>query len=277
MVSQTRISVIVPTTDMNRLRFLLKSLASQTLAPWEVIVVAKGVEIKVVESRCETYRLNCVVLEQKEGYFTKALNMGKSVATGDIVVFTDDDAIALENWMKKYAKLFRLHDKNIGCISSNDIYIDLPNLRLLPTTDDDPIVRFYRTLGRPILEKPISPLRKYWCGVYIDRKFAVKHGPCIPGRESYSLPFRGVNMAFRREAIEDAAFPEHPLLKRAPGNEQYVGLQLVLKGWDGIYTPKNPILHMYRKESLSRTKKEELLKEKRIIERMYGELLNVKT
>jgi hypothetical protein len=59
-------------------------------------------------------------------------------------------------------------------------------------------------------------------------------------------------MAFRKEAIENAEFPEHPKLRRAPGNEQYVGIQLILRGWDCVYVPNNPILHMFREESLSR-------------------------
>ena len=60
-------------------------------------------------------------------------------------------------------------------------------------------------------------------------------------------------MSFKTEYIYDIWFPEHPLLKRAPGNEQYFGLQLILKGYDTIYTPNNPVLHIVR-ESLSRAK-----------------------
>jgi len=105
-----------------------------------------------------------------------------------------------------------------------------------------------RTLASPILQK-------YWCGVYIDRSLNISHRPCIPDRKSYSLPLRGVNMAFRGEALREVAFPEHPLLRRGPGNEQHVGLQLVLKGWDCIYTPDNPILHEMRANSLSRGKR----------------------
>ncbi|MEM0241309.1 MAG: hypothetical protein QXP29_07600, partial [Candidatus Nezhaarchaeales archaeon] len=71
-------------------------------------------------------------------------------------------------------------------------------------------------------------------------------------RACLSLPYRGVNMGFRGEVIDLIEFPEHPNMKRAPGNEQYVGLQLVLKGWRSIYVPVNPILHIFRRESLSR-------------------------
>ncbi|MGC9106733.1 MAG: glycosyltransferase family 2 protein, partial [Infirmifilum sp.] len=154
------------------------------------------------------------------------------------------------------------------------IYIDLENLKLMPTPDDRAHVKLYRYLIRPLFEKPLPILERYWCGVYISKDYYIKHGLCIPSKECYSLPFRGVNMAFREEAIKEATFPEHPLLKRAPGNEQYVGLQLVLKDWNCVYVPNNPILHMVREKSLSREVRDrEFVNEELIMRRLYEELL----
>ena len=48
--------------------------------------------------------------------------------------------------------------------------------------------------------------------------------PYTPVKPCYSLLFRGVNTSLKREGLDDVEFPEHPLLKRVPGNEQYVGL-----------------------------------------------------
>lgn len=271
-----KISIVVPTTNIKRLKILLASLRNQDIKPWEVVVVVKNIETRKVDDLCYIYALNCIVLEQREGYFTKALNMGRRASSGDVVTFTDDDAIALKGWLKRYIKLFGLY-KKIGCISSRDIYIDMDRLRLLPTPDDRPTVRLYRILMRPIFEKPLPILRKYWCGVYINKYLEIKHGPCIPNRICYSLPFRGVNMAFRKEAIDEAMFPEHELLRRAPGNEQYVGLQLVLNGWDCLYTPDNPILHMARKSSLSRSAPRDLHNEEAIMRELMRSLLKQRT
>ena len=63
-------------------------------------------------------------------------------------------------------------------------------------------------------------------------------------------------MAFRREAIEDIWFLEHPELKRGFRYEQHFGIQMKLKGYDSIYIPNNPVYHIVRK-SLSRTNKRE--------------------
>ena len=249
-----KVSIVVPTTSIDRLRTLLLSLRNQSFKPWEIIIVAKNVNINFIEKICNNFALKCITLEQKEGYVTKALNMGKNASSGDIIIFTDDDAIALNGWIKRYVKFFNYYGKDVVCASSRDIYINLSNIRLLPTSDDMPIVKLYRIFLRPILERPISILDKYWCGTYIDKRLYIRFGPCIPNKECYSLPFRGVNMAFRGDVVDEFEFPEHPLLKRGIGYEQYIGLQLVLKGWDCVYTPNNPILHMYRGESLSRTR-----------------------
>jgi hypothetical protein len=81
-------------------------------------------------------------------------------------------------------------------------------------------------------------------------------------------------MSFKASYIYDAWFPEHQLLKRAPGNEQYFGLQIILNGLDTVYIPSNPVLHIAREESLSRTRNnQELRLEIEIMKSLYKQLL----
>jgi hypothetical protein len=81
-------------------------------------------------------------------------------------------------------------------------------------------------------------------------------------------------MSFKTSYTYDVWFPEHRLLRRAFGNEQYFALQLVLEGFDTIYVPSNPVLHIARSESLSRTNyREELKREFEIMKSLYRELL----
>lgn len=42
-------------------------------------------------------------------------------------------------------------------------------------------------------------------------------------------------------------------LERAPGNEQYFGLQIVMKGFNEISVPSSPVYHNIGTESLSKT------------------------
>jgi hypothetical protein len=80
-------------------------------------------------------------------------------------------------------------------------------------------------------------------------------------------------MSFKASYIYDTWFPEHELLRRAPGNEQYFGLQMVLKGLNTIYIPDNPVLHIAREESLSRSNTDEIKLETRIMKSLYRKLM----
>ncbi|ABP49964.1 MAG: glycosyltransferase family A protein [Pyrobaculum arsenaticum] len=270
-----RISIIIPSLGTSFLEYLISSLRRQSARPWEIILVMKADEKGLLEAErlCSRSSLNCSVVEQRRGYFTTALNMGKREARGDIVVFTDEDAIAPRKWIERYIKLHSVYKDAVG-ISSRDIYVDLDSLRLLPTPDDKAYVKLYRWIVRPWLDNPHPLFRKYRLGMYITKNFDIAHGPCIPNKTCYSLPFRGVNMSFKNEYIQDVWFPEHPRLKRAPGNEQYFGIQLALKNLDCIYTPNNPVLHIHREESLSRTSKDNIMSEYKIMKILYRQLLN---
>jgi len=251
----------------------MSGLRYQSVKPNEVILVIKYCDLKSIESLCTTSNIPHTIIEQRKGYFTHALNIGKREADGDIIIFTDDDVIPLKKWVERYIKLHKAYPNIVG-ISSRDIYIDLSGFKLLRAPDDRSEVKFYRWLIRPWLEPPHPVLRKYRLGVYLTKNLSLAHGPFIPSRICYSLPFRGVNMSFKASYVHDVWFPEHKLLKRAPGNEQYFALQVVLKGFDLIYVPNNPVLHIVRDESLSRTRyKHELKREFEIIKQLYKELL----
>ena len=269
-------SIIVPSKGCKYFKYLLQGLRDQDIRPYEVVVIVKECDVKAVETLCRGQGLPCVVVEQKQGYFTHALNIGKREAKGDVIAFTDEDAIPMRKWIKRYIELHEMYRDAAG-ICSRDVYVDLSVPRLVPTADDKTVVRLYRWLVRPWLEPPHPLLERYRLGVYLTRKLDIAHGPFIPSRACFSLPFRGVNMSFKASYIYDVWFPEHELLKRAPGNEQYFGLQLTLKGFDTIYVPSNPILHIARVESLSRSgaehDKRELRKELEVMKELYKALL----
>jgi glycosyltransferase involved in cell wall biosynthesis len=268
-----RVSIIIPSKGCEYIKYLFTGLRGQTINSFEVILVVKDCMFKAVEKLCQDYSLRCIVIEQKEGYFTHALNLGKKEAKGDITIFTDDDVIPPRKWVERYAKLHTIY-KHFAGVCSRDIYIDLESVKLLHTPDDKPEVKLYRFFIRSWLEQPLPLLRKYRLGVYITKSLNIAHGYCIPNKTCYSLPLRGANMSFKTSYIDDIWFPEHKLLKRAPGNEQYFALQLVLEGFDTIYVPNNPVLHIARSESLSRTRyREELKMEFEIMRSLYKELL----
>jgi len=267
-----KVSIVVPSKGCKYLGYLLTSLRDQSMKPNEVVLVVKECDLRHVEDLCNRNNLPCAIVEQKSGYFTHALNMGKREAKGDLIIFTDDDSIPLGKWIERYIKLHIIYP-NIAGISSRDIYLNLENMKIMPTPDDKAVTKLYRWAIRPWLERPHPLLSKYRMGVYLTKNFNVAHGPFIPDKECFSLPFRGVNMSFKASYIHDAWFPEHELLRRAPGNEQYFGMQLILKGLDSIYVPGNPVLHIAREESLSRSNAGEIKLETRIMKSLYRKLI----
>jgi glycosyltransferase involved in cell wall biosynthesis len=266
------VSIVVPSKGCKYLGYLLTGLRDQSVKPNEVVLAVKECDLRHVEDLCSRNNLPCAIIEQKSGYFTHALNMGKREAKGDLIIFTDDDAIPLGKWIERYIRLHTMYS-NIAGISSRDIYLDLKNMKVMSTPDDKAVTKLYRWAIRPWLERPHPLLSKYRMGVYLTRDLDVVHGPFIPGKECFSLPFRGVNMSFKASYIHDAWFPEHELLRRAPGNEQYFGMQLILKGLDSIYVPGNPVLHIAREESLSRSNAGEIKLETRIMKSLYRKLI----
>ncbi len=266
-------SIVVPSKGCKYLTYLLWGLREQYVKPDEVILVLKKCDVKAVEDLCREYSLPCITIEQSLGYVTHALNIGKKEAKGDIIVFVDDDAIPLPKWIKRYIELHIRYREIVG-ICSRDLYLDLKTLKVKPTTDDEAMVKLYRWFIRPWLEQPHPLLKKYRLGIYLTKKLDIAHGPYIPSKTCYSLPFKGVNMSFKASYIYNAKFPEYKSLKRAIGFEQHFGLQLIIKGLDSIYVPNNPILHIERDESLSRTRKlSELHREYIIMKALYRKLL----
>jgi len=268
-----KVSIVVPSKGCKYLGYLLTGLRNQNVKPNEVVLVIKECNLRYVEYLCSRNNLSCVIIEQKSGYFTHALNMGKREAKGDLIIFTDDDAIPLGKWVERYIKLHTTHP-NIAGVSSRDIYLDQKNMKVMSTPDDKVVTKLYRWVIRPWLERPYPLLSRYRMGVYLTKNLDVAHGPFIPGGECFSLPFRGVNMSFKASYTFDVWFPEHQLLKRAPGNEQYFGLQIILKGLDTIFIPNNPVLHIAREESLSRTRDKTADAEYHIMKTLFKELLN---
>jgi glycosyltransferase involved in cell wall biosynthesis len=252
-------SVIIPTYKGAKcLPFTIRSLAKQSNKDFDAIFVIKpsgdGSE-ELVKRMCEEGQLRNEIVIQKEGRFTHALNLGMKYADGDVVIFTDDDAIPPSDWVEKHLKI---HAKlrRIGAVSGHISYYDTNSRRFSRAEVDRPLVNVYRRLIRPVLDRPHRLLRRFKWGVYVTTDYRVAAGSHIPYRPCLSLPCRGVNMSFKLEAIKQACFPEHPALRVAPFCEQFVGTQIALNGWNMLYTPDIFVYHIVR-ESLSRGKRPE--------------------
>lgn len=280
----TKISIVVPSKGGRYLSYLLPALGRQSIRPDEVVLVLKDCDLARIESLCKSSGLTLVVLEQRDGYVTRAYNIGKNAAGGDIVIFTDDDAIPPHRWVENHLKLHR-HYKEAGCISSRDILwmlgkgeVDRPH-RLPRYVQVPRWFTLHKWVKQLLFAPPHPLLKKYRYGLYLTKNLEMAWGPHLPERVCYSTPYKGVNMSFKREALQPVFFPEHPLVRRGFGFEQHVSLQLILRGIDCVYVPNNPVRHIVR-ESLSRTSdleiQMELEREFQVMQSMYADLIRTR-
>ena len=244
-------TVIVPTeaNTLCTLPYLYNGLKAQTNKNFELIIVLKPsdhLDIKQIENSLTCLPFKSKLIVQQNGGFTKALNLGKANATGKLTIFTDADAIPLKEWIQNYVNLFD-YSPETGAISSRDIYIKMPiQKEFFNLVDRGVLGRMVRSIASRTSRLPHENLQQCWHGVYIDRSFRVQIGSYIPFRDCLSLPYKGVNMSFRSKAIKEVSFLEHPLLKRYPWNEQYLGIQVVRKGWMSFFVFDNPVYHIWR-------------------------------
>ena len=268
-----KISVIIPTLCPRFLKKTIESLSLQSELPDEIVLVLKNCKKDIVEDECNKYNISPVILIQKEGYFTNALNIGLRSITGDIILFTDDDVILPVNWVRIYRKTYEKYSKIAG-ISSIDVLIDPNTLNKVNSIDFSLWTSNFRKFIRPLIQPPHPLLMKYRQGVYIDKKFNVRFGGALPWEQCYSLPYRGANMSFKSEAIKDFKFPEHPNIIRGIGNESYIGLYIIKNNMDMIFIPTNPVYHIVR-ESLSRSiNKKEIEQEYSIMKIFYKNIIS---
>jgi len=252
----------------------MRSLSRQSLKTFRTVFVIKesgdGTE-PLVRKLGSQLMLDLEIVTQTEGNVVEALELGLRQIDDELVLITDDDAILPSDWISKNVKLHK--NPRFGAVSGNILSYDLTNNKVARLNVSKPLVYLYRSVIRPILDRPHNVFRAYTSGIYITKNYGVAAGKAIPNRQCLSLPCRGVNLSFKRESLDNVDFPKHPALRRCPWWEPYLGAQVVLNGWQSIYSPILSVYHIER-ESISRTRhKTELRIEKRIMKSLIKRCL----
>jgi cellulose synthase/poly-beta-1,6-N-acetylglucosamine synthase-like glycosyltransferase len=208
-----KVTVIVPTyrraQDLAR---CLAALTQQVHAAHEVIVVARDEDVdtwtflRTLEPGCLPLKTATVCVSG----VIAAMNTGLELATGEIIAFTDDDAAPHVDWLQRIVAQFEADDR-IGGVGGRDA-IQNPDPWSQGTKQEVGRLQWY---GRIIGEH---------------------HRGVGAAREVDFL--KGVNMSFRRSAIQNLCFDER---MRGSGAQVHFELafSLTLKrqGWKLIYDP----------------------------------------
>ncbi|MCW2962751.1 MAG: hypothetical protein JWO17_3 [Actinomycetia bacterium] len=102
-MTDVSISVVICTHDPRRQQHLVAAVASvyrQTRPPLEVIVVVNGGEALLEQVTAWLPDVVAVVKSETPG-LSVARNVGVATASGDVIAFLDDDAIAAPDWLEQ--------------------------------------------------------------------------------------------------------------------------------------------------------------------------------
>jgi glycosyltransferase involved in cell wall biosynthesis len=214
-----KISTIVPTycrpQDLER---CLTALQNQTRLPDETIVVIRDTDSATWEflKNYNSNYLSLKVFKISVPGVVAAMNLGLSHSTGDIVAFTDDDAAPHPDWLERIELCF-LKDESIGGVGGRDCQYH----------DDKLLAQTKKVVGK-----------LQWFG----RDIGNHHIGLGKAREVDLL--KGVNMSFRRTAIERMRFDER---MKGTGAQVHFELAfcLALKraNWKLIYDPEIVVDH----------------------------------
>jgi GT2 family glycosyltransferase len=118
--SSLSVSVLVPTYQRPAaLARCLAGLAAQVRPPDEVLVVVRGEDVatRAVVARGWDLPVHEVVVARPGA--VAARNAGLEVATGDVVAFTDDDAVPRPDWLARLVAVYA--DPSVGAVGGRDV------------------------------------------------------------------------------------------------------------------------------------------------------------
>lgn len=109
------VSVVICTYSMERYEAFTEAVESalvQTYEPLEVVLVVDGNESvyeRVQEDFCERENVICHCNEENRG-ISYSRTRGGELATGEIVAFIDDDAVAEPDWIEELVQVYETTD-----------------------------------------------------------------------------------------------------------------------------------------------------------------------
>lgn len=226
-----KISVIICTYNRNEyLEKALNSLISQDFPPheFEIIVVDNNSTDNTKQAIDEVKKSSPVkinyVLEKRQG-LSHARNRGIREASGRIVAFIDDDAVAEKNWLKEIVATFEDVNPVPGCVGGKVL---------------------------PIWEAS----RPEWLSESLLIHLSILDLGELPRWIEENEFVCGTNMAFLNQSVEDAGFFETRLGRRGKSltsNEEVLLFhKLRMVGGNIYYQPRVIVNHVIPEERIKK-------------------------
>ncbi len=231
------ISVVVPTC--NRPKMLLnciESIRADSYPHYEVIVVDQSLDDKTEKQIKDKFNddSRIVYLHSDIKCSSDSRNKGWQKAKGNIIAFTDDDAIVGDGWLEAYAKAFNRENLRIGMAGGRILPIfQIPRPSWLPPEKDYLLPSFDigdETKPFPEESLPISVNFALWKSILEE----------IGGFDT-RLGLKGLK--------NDANIS---YLNLIGGEDSYVGIRVRNSGYSIVYLPSAVVYHPVTAERLTK-------------------------
>lgn len=228
MMADTKVSIIVCTLGRPTLEDCVKSIYNQMYENLELLVVSPNNTAKKILSEFKSPKFgNIKFLTSDKTNVSRQRNIGIRHASGKIIGFIDDDAVADKNWISHLIKHY--DDKRVMCVGGKifpKFLGDIPDeLKKLPKE------AFKGFLGETFLESEIP--------LVIDRPL-----------------LWGSNISFRKEIFEIIGLFDENLGKTSDKLlcEEEIDMQtrVLESGYKIIYEPKSFVTHFISREKLTK-------------------------
>jgi glycosyltransferase involved in cell wall biosynthesis len=213
-------SILLPTWKRKeKYKLALESLTKQTLMPYEIVTIYRDVDPEakeIIDQYIDKLPLKPIMVEEPGVVFAE--NTALKNATGDIVLFLDDDAEAPPHWVEKIVEHFK-NDSKIGGVGGPDLI----------TEHDDPNYR--KIVSQVGIIKPYG-------------KIIGNHHHMTDSTMEVDV-LKGVNMAFRRDIIP--YLDNHLQSTHSEGNGSHWELDVCIgvtkQGYKLIFDPALDVNH----------------------------------
>lgn len=253
------LSVVIPTHNPHRGRLdrTLGGLRAQTLATadWELLVVDNASVPALEGSALTAGPSNLRLVREPQLGLTAARRCGLRAASGEFVVFVDDDNVLAPDYLERVLEIFA-REPQLGAAGGRSVpAFEAPPPAWVREFDD---LLACRDLGE-------------------REMIATRRGPDSPDRDRYPLcaPI-GAGMAVRRAAIASWLAADDESLSDRRGNElsssgdNDIALSILRGGWSVGYFPSLRLTHLIPS---ARTQRDYLARLNRGIARSWMQVL----
>lgn len=255
---QLDVTVLIPTIGRPYLlKQVFNGLTYQSFTDFRVLLIMRPDDfesLKVVEHF--NGLLDIKVIFQKRHGLIEAYNEGIRNASGDIIVFFDDDAVPDSNCIKEH--ILTYEQFKVFGVSGDVIPAHIDGDILRPIYGSSEVLKFYkepnilRFLGDKLWNRPLNGQENYL--VYISRSGYSNKNINLPYNRGIvnSLLCMAANMSVRSLALKNLCLSSQ-FLKRGINFEQVIGWQLWKKGHRMVFNPKAKVYHIQHGQTVSRS------------------------